>query len=287
MFSMRELLKGNPKAKPVLDMLTTSTVGTVLPVFVDEFGHNKKIDLVGSPSHSFFLDGIPVSKMTGIYMDKNGNWKLQINIAFQLNVERLPGMWEPVRNIYLTTVAKLKVTQKMAESPYSKEIVILPKNVEVTELKVMKDDEVMDMEQMMIQSMLNVQLQQGKKMFKEMPGQVQTLIDRMNFPELHCFGFKVRDLDMSYRKSQVQFSVYVKEVKEKDQEICDKFTEELKKSPQKILDQMKGEDSPFAKGMKTLQDVTDKAKKVTEESTMDPAKTKKQREEDEARKEEL
>ena len=73
---MRELLKGNMKAKPVLDMLTTSTVGTVLPVFVDEFGHNKKIDLVETPSHALFLDGVPESKMKEIYMGKNGNWKL-------------------------------------------------------------------------------------------------------------------------------------------------------------------------------------------------------------------
>jgi hypothetical protein len=31
MFSVRELLKGNQKAAPFLDMLTTTFVGTVLP----------------------------------------------------------------------------------------------------------------------------------------------------------------------------------------------------------------------------------------------------------------
>lgn len=31
MFSYRELAKGNPKMKPSLKMLTTSTLGTVLP----------------------------------------------------------------------------------------------------------------------------------------------------------------------------------------------------------------------------------------------------------------
>ena len=141
-------MKGNPKAKPVLEMLTTSTVGAVLPVFVEEYGHNKKIDLVGTPSHEFFNDGVPGSKMTGIYMDKNGNWKLQVNVAFQLNVETFPKSWEPVRNIYMTIICKLKTT--MTDTPGDKEIVFLPKNIEVSELKVMKDDEVMDMEQMMI-----------------------------------------------------------------------------------------------------------------------------------------
>lgn len=31
MFSAREILKGNPKAEPFMDMLTTTTIGTVLP----------------------------------------------------------------------------------------------------------------------------------------------------------------------------------------------------------------------------------------------------------------
>jgi hypothetical protein len=31
MFSMREILKGNKKAQPFLEMLTTTFVGTVLP----------------------------------------------------------------------------------------------------------------------------------------------------------------------------------------------------------------------------------------------------------------
>lgn len=58
-----------------MGMLTTSTIGKVMPDFVDEYGENKKIDIVFSPSHSLFLDGFPESKMTGLYVDKNGNWK--------------------------------------------------------------------------------------------------------------------------------------------------------------------------------------------------------------------
>ena len=84
--------------------------------------------------------------------------------------------------------------------------------------------------------MLNVQLQQGKKMFKEMPGKVNTLVNRMNFPELQCFGFNISDLDMSFKKSQMQLSVYYKEAAIPDKEICEKFKEELKKSPAKILE---------------------------------------------------
>ena len=63
-------------------MLTTSTIGAVMPQFTEEYGENKKIDVVFSPSHDLFLDGVPDSKMTGVYMDKNGNWKIQLNIPF-------------------------------------------------------------------------------------------------------------------------------------------------------------------------------------------------------------
>jgi hypothetical protein len=53
-FSLRTIFKGNHKAKSVLDMMTTSTIGTILPEFINEYGANKKIDLVLSPSHSMF-----------------------------------------------------------------------------------------------------------------------------------------------------------------------------------------------------------------------------------------
>ena len=90
MFSTRELLKANPKADTALDMLTMITVGTVLPQFIEEYGEGKKLDVVVSPSHDLFLDGLPGSKMTGIYMDKNGNWKILANIPIQINMESLP-----------------------------------------------------------------------------------------------------------------------------------------------------------------------------------------------------
>lgn len=78
--SARSVLKGNARAKAFLDMLTTSTIGTVLPEFINEYGENKKVDLVLTPSHALFQEGIPGSRMMGVYMDKNGNWKFIMNI---------------------------------------------------------------------------------------------------------------------------------------------------------------------------------------------------------------
>ena len=62
-----------------------------------------------------------------------------------MNVETSDDVWVPVRNIYMTIVLKLKVT--MDESnPFSKKIILLPKNVEIANLKVLKDNEQMEME---------------------------------------------------------------------------------------------------------------------------------------------
>lgn len=84
-------------------MLTTSTVGTVLPQFVEEYGEDKLLDVVVTPSHKFFKEGIPGSKQSSIYMDKSGNWKIQLNLALQMNLEKskVPEVWVPVRTIYL------------------------------------------------------------------------------------------------------------------------------------------------------------------------------------------
>ena len=145
----REIMKQNPKTRPFLNMLTTSTLGTVLPTFKEEYGEDKNIDIMFSPSHSLFLAGFPNTKMTGIYIDKNGNWKVQINIVMNLNVETSPRNWESARDIYMTAVFKMK-TVVDDSNPLSKKFSWTPKNVEITNLKVLKGEEEMTMEQMMI-----------------------------------------------------------------------------------------------------------------------------------------
>lgn len=46
--------------------------------------------------------------MTGIYIDKNGNWKVQVNVVLSIEVEANRNVWEPARNLYLTFVATAK-----------------------------------------------------------------------------------------------------------------------------------------------------------------------------------
>ena len=47
-----------------------------MPDFIEEYGDDKNLDILFSPSHELFLEGMPDAKMSGYYTDKNGNWKL-------------------------------------------------------------------------------------------------------------------------------------------------------------------------------------------------------------------
>jgi hypothetical protein len=232
-FSGREVMKQNPKTRPFLNMLTTSTIGTVIPTFKEEYGEDKNIDIMFSPSHSLFLAGFPNTKMTGIYIDKNGNWKVQINIVMNLNVETSPRNWESARDIYMTVVFKMK-TAVNSTDPLAKVFSVTPKNIEITNLKVLKGEEEMQMEQMMIQSVTNIQLENVKKMFRTFPYTMKDLL-KQNPKELSCLGFNVADIDASFKKSQVQFSAYYKPSDSMDAKLCKAFMDELRQSPKKIL----------------------------------------------------
>ena len=57
--------------------------------------------------------------MTGIYIDKNGNWKVQVNLVLSIEVETDRNTWEPARSLYLTLVATAK-TQMDDKNPFAK-----------------------------------------------------------------------------------------------------------------------------------------------------------------------
>jgi len=143
------MLKGNDKAKPFLDMLTTSTIGSILPQFKEEYGDNKKIDLSISASHDLFTDGLPGSKMSGIYIDKNGNWKIQLNLNVNLLAQTSGSNYKPIRNCYVTVVFKMRIKQDDS-NPFNKKLSLTPRSLEISQFKVMKETEEMTAEQMML-----------------------------------------------------------------------------------------------------------------------------------------
>lgn len=65
-------------------------------------------------------------------------------------------------------------------------------------------------------------------MFKEIPARLNTLIERQP-KEFVCLGFKVSDMDIAFKKSQMQVSSYYKEVGDlvntdsKYYDVCEKF----------------------------------------------------------------
>lgn len=109
----------------------------------------------------------------------------------------------------------------------------------------------------MIQSVVNIQLENFKKGFKEYPFHMSDLLSK-NPKELQCLGFNIADLDVTFKKSQVQLSTYFKDTKYSNKTLCDKFLAELRESPNKILDQInmqKNSDSPLMKSLQEAQKV--------------------------------
>lgn len=202
-----------------------------------------------SPSHSLFADGLPGSKMSGVYIDKNGNWKFQANIVINLTAETTPGRPENVRNMYLTLVFKMKMKQDDS-NPFNKRFSLTPRSLEISQLKVMKGDEEMTTEQMMLQSLANLQMEALKKNFKELPIGLGDIVKK-NPKELGCLGFNLSDLDVSFQKGQAQFSAYYKNVEKPDKEFCDEFIKSLQDMPKNLENKVKeASESPMMQDLK-------------------------------------
>lgn len=63
-------------------------------------------------SHKLFKNGFPKSKMSGFQMDKNGNWKVTLNVAATIDAEekKNSNVWTKIRDIYITLDARFKIT---------------------------------------------------------------------------------------------------------------------------------------------------------------------------------
>lgn len=83
-------------------------------------------------------------------MDKNGNFKLLVNVAAQLNVETSPGEWKAARIIFFTIVARVKFFTNETDSIDNKNWILWPKIVGITNLVIKKGEEEMTNEQMMV-----------------------------------------------------------------------------------------------------------------------------------------
>jgi len=80
------MLDMDPRFKMFAQLLTTTTLGMVLPNFKEEYGEGRPLDLVGTLSHDFITDAVENTPLSGINLDKNGNLKLNINAGAQVIV---------------------------------------------------------------------------------------------------------------------------------------------------------------------------------------------------------
>jgi len=64
-FSMRQLMKMDDKMRPFLEQLNTSTLGLMMPQFIEEFGEDKSVDFYLSLSHSLISKKIENAKVSG------------------------------------------------------------------------------------------------------------------------------------------------------------------------------------------------------------------------------
>ena len=68
------------------------------------------------------------------------------------------------------------------------------------------------MEQLMIQSVANIQLDafRKRKLF-EIPLETKNIVNS-NSNKLQCFEFNIANTDLSFKKNQAQFSIFYKDI---------------------------------------------------------------------------
>lgn len=125
-------------------------------------------------------------------MDKNGNFRITINVMAQLLVDKLrnKALYEEARSFYMSFVAKGKFVVNEV-TPEQKILTIVPKNAEVQSLKIFKsngDEQVV--EQMVLTSGINLQLEQMFKMLEPKEFPMQNL---PQYKEIECLGFQLSD----------------------------------------------------------------------------------------------
>jgi hypothetical protein len=93
-FSLRDVMSMKQEMMPYINMMTTSNVGMLLPEVLEEFGENKKVDMMFTTSHALISAKLPDVKTSGFQMDKNGNFRFVINLGIEIAVEKGFGQYE-------------------------------------------------------------------------------------------------------------------------------------------------------------------------------------------------
>ena len=171
-------------------------------------------------------------------MDKNGNFRFVLNGSATILIQKKRNEWEEARSMFASLTAKGKVIMKEV-SETEKVMVVFPKALELSSLKIFnKDEEEQVMEQMVLTSGLNVQLENLLKMAE--PIEIPT-----NNPptpaEMECLGFKLSDADIKFKRGYLELSCGYKLIdKPSNPQVCDEFITALREGPKQALEQGQG-----------------------------------------------
>lgn len=112
---------------------------------------------------------------------------------------------------------------------------IVPKNAEMANVKVFnKDEEEMDLEQMLITSAFNVQMD---KIFKNLPPYEKSIAELTTPEELECFHIALEDLAFSFKKGYLEATMGWRHVEEiSNPALCERFNDMLQNGPKRAAD---------------------------------------------------
>ena len=140
-FSMRDVMSMKAEMIPYIEQMNTNNIGLLLPEILEEFGANKKVDMMFTTSHALIAAKLPDVKTSGFQMDKNGNFRFVVNIGVEIAVESGFKQYEEARSIYLSIVAKGKVVIKEETSRHGdsvRKLVLSAKALEIGNCKIYK-----------------------------------------------------------------------------------------------------------------------------------------------------
>ena len=232
-FSLRSFMRADPRFAEFLAQMKTDVIATLLPEFGEEFGMGKAIDLYFSLSHSLISNKLENAKASGFQMDKNGNFRFVFNFSVTMLVENKGG-WQEARSIFISIMFKGKVIVEESDDG-KRTMKLTPKMGEISDIKILNaDDEQQVMEEMMIKSGFNLQMETVMKMI---PPYKIPMQNPPTPPEMECLGFKFADFDVLFRKGYAELSFsYQKVDTPSDEELCEGFIDALRNGPQKAMD---------------------------------------------------
>lgn len=110
------------------------------PSFKEEYGEGKACDIISTVSHQEIENIIEGIAPSGFTLDSKGNFKINMNIASQVVVEKKTGKWEDSRKLVMTIGIKGKIFISDAEFE-NKTLVVYPRGLELSTLKIFKGED--------------------------------------------------------------------------------------------------------------------------------------------------